>query len=66
MSEQRSREASEDAVPPQPPEEIRKDKRNRKAKDEFKSYSLELLVMLEADRPALCSAPEGAVGIARG
>ncbi len=47
MSEQRSREASEDAVPPQPPEEIRKDERNQ-TKDEFKSYSLDLLVMLEA------------------
>ncbi len=47
MSEQRSREASENGAQPPPEEEIKRDEQGR-PKDEFKSYSLDLLVMLEA------------------
>ena len=46
MSEQWSREAPENAVQPQAPDEAKIDEHNQK-KDEFKSYSLDLLVMLE-------------------
>ena len=47
MREQRSREeASEDTAQPQPPDDVRTQQRPR-PQDEFKSYSLELLAILE-------------------
>ena len=47
MSEQRSREAPESVVQPLPQDEVQKDELNP-GKDEYRSYSLDLLVMLEA------------------
>ncbi len=47
MSEQRSREAPENSAQTPPDDEAKRDEQSR-PKDEFKSYSLDLLVMLEA------------------
>jgi hypothetical protein len=47
MSEQRSREAPEGPAPTPVPDEVKAEERPR-PKDEFRSYSLDLLVVLEA------------------
>ena len=46
MSEQRSRETRDEPMQLQPPDAVRREERPR-PEDEFKSYSLELLAVLE-------------------
>jgi hypothetical protein len=47
MGEQCSREAPENQLPPQSTDEAKREERTRPP-DEFRSYSLDLLVVLEA------------------